>query len=68
VKRVAGQAIQREEAWFFLERKNQRTFFISAGAAATAPIQTDKVFLLLFLQKKKTLPIDFYPFYCFFAG
>jgi uncharacterized cupin superfamily protein len=40
---------------FFLERKNQRTFPNEGEAAATARLQWTKVFLLLFLQKKKTL-------------
>jgi hypothetical protein len=43
---------------FFFEKKNQKTFARSGhsqGIAARTP-QTGEVFLLLFLQKKKTLP------------
>jgi hypothetical protein len=45
---------------FFFEKKNQKTF-ISCAAACSRPgsqlaaAQEIKVFLLLFLQKKKTL-------------
>jgi len=40
---------------FFFEKKNQKTFMSSLYThGCTAP--GTKVFLLLFLQKKKTLP------------
>jgi hypothetical protein len=52
-------AYVREE--FFLERKNQRTFDRYPGSFhAEAPGITIKVFLLLFPQKKKTLPINLF--------
>jgi len=38
---------------FFFEKKNQKTFIRSPAVLARA--QTNKVFLLLFLQKKKSL-------------
>jgi hypothetical protein len=41
---------------FFFEKKNQKTFDRSLGRLILQPQKTDKVFLLLFLQKKKTLP------------
>jgi hypothetical protein len=47
---------------FFSEEKNQKTFIPCAGpnpsgqTPAIAQAQRIKVFLLLFLQKKKTLP------------
>jgi len=38
---------------FFFEKKNQKTFIRKAQRAP--PVNRTKVFLLLFLQKKKTL-------------
>jgi hypothetical protein len=38
---------------FFFEKKNQKAFPTCARAGCPARLQTDKVFLLLFLQKKK---------------
>ena len=44
---------EQERKKFFFEKKNQKTFISLSGAH---PHQTNDVFLLLFLQKKKTLP------------
>jgi len=42
---------------FFFEKKNQKTFIRLLGAVGKAPQKNRvKVFLLLFLQKKKMLP------------
>ncbi len=41
---------------FFFEKKKQKTFARLARNAVHVRCQTGKVFLLLFLQKKKTLP------------
>jgi hypothetical protein len=41
---------------FFSEKKNQKTSPRDAHGTADARPQKDGVFLLLFLQKKKTLP------------
>jgi hypothetical protein len=41
---------------FFFEKKNQKTFSRLMRKNPASPHQTEKVFLLLFLQKKKTLP------------
>jgi hypothetical protein len=38
---------------FFFEKKKQKTFIRLSEAV---PQQTDEVFLLLFVHKKKTLP------------
>jgi hypothetical protein len=38
---------------FFFEKKNQKTFPTGARAGCPARVQAGKVFLLLFLQKKK---------------
>ena len=43
------------ESMFFLERKNQRTFANQILLPNLDLNLMDKVFLLLFLQKKKTL-------------
>jgi hypothetical protein len=40
---------------FFFEKKNQKTFPRFPGKVRRLPHQADKVFLLLFLQKKKAL-------------
>jgi hypothetical protein len=55
----SGAAARQKEELFFLERKNQRTFIHSTRPVATTPLPWIKVFLLLFLQKKKILPSDF---------
>jgi len=41
---------------FFFEKKNQKTYVTLSHPVATARCESAKVFLLLFLQKKKTLP------------
>jgi hypothetical protein len=45
---------------FFFEKKNQKTFVTLAGACGVAvttrTVPVYKVFLLLFVHKKKTLP------------
>jgi hypothetical protein len=41
---------------FFFEKKNQKTFPTLGSAFPRARAKGGKVFLLLFLQKKKTLP------------
>ncbi len=48
---------------FFFEKKNQKNFYPLGSATGTAraealatPRNQEKVFLLLFLQKKKVLP------------
>jgi hypothetical protein len=41
---------------FFFEKKNQKTFGSLMREDPISPHQTNEVFLLLFLQKKKTLP------------
>jgi hypothetical protein len=40
---------------FFFEKKNQKTFPRWHGASRSGEAQTDEVFLLLFVHKKKTL-------------
>jgi hypothetical protein len=40
---------------FFFEKKNQKTFYPFAPAPRERRVQTDKVFLLLFVHKKKIL-------------
>jgi hypothetical protein len=40
---------------FFFEKKNQKTFVPLMREDAISPHQVGKVFLLLFLQKKKSL-------------
>jgi hypothetical protein len=42
-----------EASMFFFEKKNQKTFMTLAQAVPSAGTQLNKVFLLLFLQKKK---------------
>ena len=42
---------------FFFEKKNQKTFIHWIGASREGSAQMDKVFLLLFLQKKKILSL-----------
>ena len=39
---------------FFFEKKNQKTFIHWVGASHLRRASMDEVFLLLFLQKKKT--------------
>jgi hypothetical protein len=54
-KWLAGKASKR----FFFEKKNQKTFDLLGAVATTMPTPTGpKVFLLLFLQKKKRLLWD----------
>ncbi len=38
---------------FFFEKKNQKTFLTLGPCVSTAQTKLEKVFLLLFLQKKK---------------
>jgi hypothetical protein len=45
---------QREGRVFFFEKKNQKTFVRLMRKSPVFPHQTNEVFLLLFLQKKKT--------------
>jgi len=41
---------------FFFEKKNQKTFSPERSEGSTLPHLKDKVFLLLFVHKKKILP------------
>jgi hypothetical protein len=41
---------------FFFEKKNQKTFIRLRRTQQSSTAQTDEVFLLLFVHKKKTLP------------
>jgi hypothetical protein len=41
---------------FFFEKKNQKTFVYLRTSEARSATAQSKVFLLLFLQKKKNLP------------
>jgi len=43
---------------FFFEKKNQKTSIHSGAACANGGAKWIKVFLLLFLQKKKILPLS----------
>jgi hypothetical protein len=49
---VCGEARKQ----FFFEKKNQKTFDSLVTTRATVGSERKKVFLLLFLQKKKILP------------
>jgi hypothetical protein len=42
---------------FFFEKKNQKTFVYLRASVVSAATAQSKVFLLLFLQKKKILPL-----------
>jgi hypothetical protein len=55
--RTAGFG-KKEEGFFFFEKKKQKTFglWVLANAARFGRQPRIKVVLLLFLQKKKTLP------------
>jgi len=44
----------RQGKHFFFEKKKQKTFIHLSKPTAIAPAQTDKVFLLLFVHKKKS--------------